>query len=1033
MRSKFSKLSILLLFLSFLYLPSCGGGGSSNTETANVTVTSNVDGAEVSILSYNKDGSKERDSVEGTALNNQFEKSVKMDKDGGYLVVNVTKDGYADWSKRVNFDKPHDMSINAVLSPVESQSIIPLNNNTVTISSTGQKVIKIALIKRSNGKKVIATGNQIRVMDGIPEFSMEIPRDSIPSEVKALKVGLSSFDPDKDADKFPGDYVDENGNRLISLGFNYISITDENGNPVFRENSPSATEATTYRITRLINDTVCDNLQGDFCTGSNDPEICSNLNSNELNGYNIPFYRYNNLTGAWELLGVGTIDIDNDGSIDSDDAVTQGFDAIQTCQDNYGFNTVIVITNPNFTYCNLDYPVVTPPTELCFTKIFKDQNGQPFTNVFAWLEDDDDNQSFLYSLGGYPDQTGTLILKTWNIANDGDIKAKLYYQYSKTIDNQSVIITKSEDITLGTDPNNCPTKTNTIDLTEKLCQVNGVVKYYDDTPAHDVWVNVTDENLLDTYVLTNNNGEFSATVPCNELLYVYTLLDYDEEYEEYEDGGRGPTQLFYYSIFKADGQINYDEVKDEAQPADSNYQYIVTLNDIPVPKPLYTLYVYKTGNGIVTSNPPGIYCGDYCYEDYEQGTTVTLTAQPDTGNYIYDWVGCDNVSPDKTTCTVSMNYYRLVTVVFKAYTQSTLNVLVTGNGSVVSNPLGINCQENAGSCTKSYDENTQVTLIANPNNGYTFNGWGSDCSSCGTNPSCTITMDANKICSAEFIQVQTPSVNITGVWEGSYTGNDGTTGQICVELQQTGNNLGGNLYIQGQGLVGSVTGTLSGYNIEFGIAAGVQYTGTVSNDGNSASGNYDENRDGNSDGTWQITRTDKESCGWITSDSDILNAVGFGYFSNIITEISTIEVNNNGTSETNWYGTVIEFIDNINGTNVPYVVAERKDNTYLLKAPYSSGTTTVTLEDKTQGILYLGTNSTNPISNASYGSTAIYDSGCVSSETGMIRAKLYKGTADIAIPNTTLQQVSPIGTNTRTIGIPSQNVTAYKLEVSNCP
>jgi len=59
--------------------------------------------------------------------------------------------------------------------------------------------------------------------------------------------------------------------------------------------------------------------------------------------------------------------------------------------------------------------------------------------------------------------------------------------------------------------------------------------------------------------------------------------------------------------------------------------------------------------------------------------------------------------------------------------------------------------------------------------------------------------------------------------------------------QQTGNNLSGNLYIQGQGLAGSVTGTLSGNNIEFGLAAGVQYSGTVSNDGNSANGTYDEN------------------------------------------------------------------------------------------------------------------------------------------------------------------------------------------------
>ncbi len=1123
-RSKISLFSILIFFFSSFYLSGCGDGGNSSTETANVTVTSNVNGTQVSILSYNKDGTKERDSVEGTASNNQFEKSVKMDKDGGYLIVNVTKDGYADWSKRVNFDKPHDMSINAVLSPVQSQSIIPLNDSTVTVLSTGQKVIKIALIKRSNGKKVIATGNQIRALNGIPEFSMEIPRNKIDPNVKALKVGLSSFDPDKDADKFPGDYIDENGNRLISLGFNYISITDENGNPVFRENNPSATETTVTRVTRWVNENACDNLPGDFCTGAaGEPEICSRLNSNELNGYNVPFYRYEPTTGAWELLGVGTFDINRDGNIDNNDAAGSNFDAIQTCHDNYGFNTIIVITNPNFRYCNLDYPVVTPPTELCFKKTFKDQNDQPFTNIYVWLEDNDNKQSFLYTSGNSPDETGTVILKTWNIASDSDTDAKLYYQYTRTIDNQTLIITKSEDVTLGTDPNNCPTKTNTIDLTEKLCQVKGTVKYFDDTPAEGIWVNITNYDSIDLFTFTNENGKFSAPAPCGEIIYVRVE---GNENSGFGDDERDSAQLFYSARFKADGQVNYDEAKDEAQPADGSYRFIVTLYEVSVPKPNYSLYVYKEGNGKITSNPPGINCGSDCFESYEQGTSITLTAVPDMGNRINHWVGCDSISPDNTTCTVTMNDYKFVTVVFKSNIQYTLNVSVTGNGSVVSNPLGINnCEENNGTCSNSFFENTEVSLTANPGTGSIFKKWEGDCSSCGANLTCTITMDADKNCSAEFIQSNNPpvitsftatpnsgnaplyvtfnwnvsdpdgdtltcyidvnndgnndytindcasttsqihtyanagnytaklivtdnfltvdktttinvsgtgtTIDIIGVWEGSYTGSDGSKGQICVEMFQNGTDVDGEVYVQGEGHIGLGIVSLNGNNIEIDVPAGTIYTGTVSNDGNSASGIY-EDQVNNNNGTWQLTKTDKESCGWITSDSDILNAVGFGYFSDIITEISTIEVNNNGTSETNWRGTVIEFIDNINGTNVPYVVAERKDNTYLLKAPYSSGTTTVTLEDKTQGILYIGTNSTNPISNANYDSTVIYDSGCVSSRTSMIRAKLYKGTADITIPNTTLHQTTPPNT-TRTIGIPSQNVTAYKVEVFTCP
>jgi len=218
------KKFFLFLIPFALIITGCStGGGGGNTETANITVTAvDGDGADITILSYNSDGSKKRDEVTGEFQGSEFSSPVKMDKNGGYIVVNITKDGYVDWSKRVDFESPQDININAILTPIQSQSIIPVEDNTITVSSTGKKVIKIALIRRSDGKKVIAAGNQIRAMDGIPEFSMEIPRDTIPSEVKALRVGLSSFDPEKDAEKFPGDYVDENGNRLVSLGFNYV-------------------------------------------------------------------------------------------------------------------------------------------------------------------------------------------------------------------------------------------------------------------------------------------------------------------------------------------------------------------------------------------------------------------------------------------------------------------------------------------------------------------------------------------------------------------------------------------------------------------------------------------------------------------------------------------------------------------------------------------------------------------------------------------------------------------------------------------
>jgi uncharacterized repeat protein (TIGR02543 family) len=70
------------------------------------------------------------------------------------------------------------------------------------------------------------------------------------------------------------------------------------------------------------------------------------------------------------------------------------------------------------------------------------------------------------------------------------------------------------------------------------------------------------------------------------------------------------------------------------------------------------------------------------------------------------------------------------------------------NGNVASSPAGINCGSGGSMC--SADFYGTVTLTATPSTGYTFAGWTGDCSVCGTSTTCTITMDANKSCSANF-------------------------------------------------------------------------------------------------------------------------------------------------------------------------------------------------------------------------------------------------------------------------------------------
>jgi uncharacterized repeat protein (TIGR02543 family) len=73
-------------------------------------------------------------------------------------------------------------------------------------------------------------------------------------------------------------------------------------------------------------------------------------------------------------------------------------------------------------------------------------------------------------------------------------------------------------------------------------------------------------------------------------------------------------------------------------------------------------------------------------------------------------------------------------------------------GTVTSRPAGINCGSGGSACSQSFVcKRAVVTLTATPDTRYgAFTGWTGDCSSCGTSTTCTINMDDDKTCSANF-------------------------------------------------------------------------------------------------------------------------------------------------------------------------------------------------------------------------------------------------------------------------------------------
>jgi CSLREA domain-containing protein len=161
-----------------------------------------------------------------------------------------------------------------------------------------------------------------------------------------------------------------------------------------------------------------------------------------------------------------------------------------------------------------------------------------------------------------------------------------------------------------------------------------------------------------------------------------------------------------------------------------------------------TLSVGISGAGSVTGT--GITCGLDCTEVFAipappaLPSEVTLLATPTGGTVFSGWGGaCTGIAP----CTVVMSQAQKVTASFSVPT-ATLSVALqvgTGTGTIISNPGGLAC---GASCSATFDNNTIVTLTAQPDSGSAFAGWtGGGCT--GTAP-CTVALATALTVNARF-------------------------------------------------------------------------------------------------------------------------------------------------------------------------------------------------------------------------------------------------------------------------------------------
>jgi hypothetical protein len=86
---------------------------------------------------------------------------------------------------------------------------------------------------------------------------------------------------------------------------------------------------------------------------------------------------------------------------------------------------------------------------------------------------------------------------------------------------------------------------------------------------------------------------------------------------------------------------------------------------------------------------------------------------------------------------------------------ATLHVQVSGNGTVTSNPSGIDCPP---SCDEQFDSGSRVVFTAYPAAGESFLGWGGACS--GSAPTCSVVADVEKNVAAKFTPGTLPALTI---------------------------------------------------------------------------------------------------------------------------------------------------------------------------------------------------------------------------------------------------------------------------------
>ena len=185
----------------------------------------------------------------------------------------------------------------------------------------------------------------------------------------------------------------------------------------------------------------------------------------------------------------------------------------------------------------------------------------------------------------------------------------------------------------------------------------------------------------------------------------------------------------------------------------------VTASFTAKPTRTLTTSVSPPGGGQVSASTRAVtgqndgFLGGFRRWTFNDGDTVYLRARPNQGYVFSQWGG--NASGTSATTQIVMDGDKAVTAIFAVAPTPTPTPTPTYKLDATAGSGGdIECRTGGTSgtvvsCTDTFDEDTVITITADPDSTHTFDEW-SGCDSVSDDDVCTVTMTAAKTVSASF-------------------------------------------------------------------------------------------------------------------------------------------------------------------------------------------------------------------------------------------------------------------------------------------